>query len=94
MEVQEDADEATTARIPIVLAGLSCGGTEQSLEACPGLNLGQTPPACRHDADVHLVCSSRPNPGESLLKPCQKASLVERINIPMQRTPLRSTRLQ
>jgi len=62
-EVQEDDDADSTARVPIVLAGLVCEGTEQSISACFDFSLGRAPTMCRHEADVHLVCSNGPNAG-------------------------------
>ena len=61
--MQEDDDEASTARVPIVLPGLECSGTEQAISTCPDFELARVPAACRHDADVHLVCYNGPNPG-------------------------------
>ena len=61
--VQEDDDPASTARVPIVLAGLNCTGMEQSISGCSDFRLGRGRTNCRHDIDVHLVCSSGPNPG-------------------------------
>ena len=64
---QEDDDEAITARIPIVLTGLQCNGTEQAITDCPAFGLFRASTICRHTSDVHLVCHSGPNPGATLL---------------------------
>ena len=61
--MQEDEDADSTSRVPIVLGGLECGGTEQTIGACPDFQLGQVGINCRHNADVHLVCYNAPNPG-------------------------------
>ena len=61
--LQEDEDAGSTSRMPIVLAGLDCTGSEQTIGACPDFQLGQVGPNCRHNVDVHLVCDNGPNPG-------------------------------
>ena len=84
-QMQEDADEASTARVPIVLAGLECIGTEQTITACPSFQLRRPSAQCLHVADVHIVCYSGPNPGVAQLKrqytrsalTCSDAMLVE-----------------
>ena len=66
--MQEDDDEASTARVPIVLAGLRCTGAEQAITACPDFQLGRPPAVCRHNADVHLLCYNSPDPGVTSLQ--------------------------
>eukprot|EP00892_Ulva_mutabilis_P011614 jgi/Ulvmu1/8825/UM049_0005.1 len=59
----EDAETAKTERVPIVLAGCTCEGTETSVAQCPGAVIGRvTGSTCMHDDDVHLVCFNGPNP--------------------------------
>lgn len=62
--VQEN-EEATTMRIPIVLAGATCEGSEQNLGDCPNFSLGRRviPDTCIHAADVYLVCNNGADPG-------------------------------
>ena len=60
--VQRDVSE-TTARIPIVLGGSGCLGSEETLDACPNYVLGRAPKKCSHDRDVHLLCFNDLNAG-------------------------------
>lgn len=64
MHAQDDDAEtrARTERVPIVLAGADCDGTEGALTDCLGKPLGRFGRQCNHDSDVYLVCFS-PDPG-------------------------------
>lgn len=61
--LQEDDSPDITQRIPVVLEGATCRGNEQALTMCPGFELRGARFSCRHDADVHLVCSNGRNSG-------------------------------
>lgn len=64
--VQVDENRARTNRIPIVLAGAECDGSETSLKECFGNDLGNVGFQCRHEADVYLVCYNGSNAGASI----------------------------
>lgn len=62
--MQEDDNETSTSRLPIVISGLQCTGSEQTIGECPDFQLGQTLPNCQHGSDVHLLCYNSGNTGK------------------------------
>ena len=77
-QIQEDDNEVSTARVPIVLATQQCSGGEQAITACPNFQLRRPPTVCRHESDVHLVCYNGPNPGVTTLCGRLNSDSVER----------------
>lgn len=66
----QENEKADTERVPIVLAGATCEGTEDRLSNCPNFSLGRRriPNTCSHEIDVYLVCSNGPDPGVMIMK--------------------------
>lgn len=58
-------DRELAERVPVVLAGTICDGSEGSLADCAGYSLGRRriPTVCVHSSDVYLVCTNRTDPG-------------------------------
>lgn len=63
--MQVDDDPESTERVPIVLPGLRCRGSEKSVDMCTDFDIGLDVNVCSHASDVHLVCFSGSNPGTS-----------------------------
>lgn len=63
MQENSISDTTLTQRVPIVLPGMDCRGSEQSVSNCPDFDLGLDTEICTHANDVHLHCFSGSNPG-------------------------------
>lgn len=66
VKVEDGEARARTERVPIVLAGADCNGTEGALADCLGKPLGRVGRQCIHDTDVYLVCYA-PDRGAHIL---------------------------
>lgn len=65
--VQIDEAAAPTERVPVVLSGAACMGTEAALAQCPGVALDADNNNCGHADDVWISCSNGPQPGACIL---------------------------
>lgn len=83
MSMQADENPDITKRVPVVLPGLQCNGSEQSLDTCPDFDIGLDTELCLLGSDVHLICFSGSNPGASRPRrtPSRRLQQIARLRV-------------